>query len=126
MQYCQKRYYVDRRISLRKTYEQMVNCNCDTANALAVIGGKWKILMLYHISKDDKGFNELVRLLVGITPHTLSKDLRELIEDGLVEKTILQHIPPRTSYQLTDVGRELEPILLKIKEFGHRHPIKRH
>lgn len=111
-------------MKLRKTYEQMVRCNCDTANTLAVIGGKWKILILYHISKESKGFNELRRLLDGITPHTLSKDLKELVEDGLVEKTIIQNIPPKTNYKLTDIGKELEPVLQQIKEFGHRHPIK--
>ncbi|WP_429951679.1 winged helix-turn-helix transcriptional regulator [Enterococcus sp. AZ101] len=111
---------------MRKTYEQMIKCNCDTANTLAIIGGKWKILILYHLSKSNKGFNELCRLLSSITPHTLSKDLKELIEDELVKKTILQDIPPKTSYTLTDKGRELETVLIEIKKFGHKYPINKY
>ena len=92
---------------MRKTYQQMIKCHCDAANTLAIIGGKWKLLLLNHLLQDERGFNELSRLLKGITPHTLSKDLKELIEDGLVVKTILQEMPPKTSYALTDKGREL-------------------
>jgi len=108
---------------MRKTYQQMIKCHCDAANTLAIIGGKWKLLLLNHLLQDERGFNELSRLLKGITPHTLSKDLKELIEDGLVVKTILQEMPPKTSYALTDKGRELDLILTEIKKFGHKYPI---
>ncbi|HCM90869.1 MULTISPECIES: helix-turn-helix domain-containing protein [Vagococcus] len=108
---------------MRKTYEQMVECNCDTANTLAIIGGKWKILILYHLLQSDRGFNEMTRLLSGITPHTLSKDLKELIEDGMIKKTIIQNMPPKTSYSLTDKGKELETLLLEMKKFGNKYPI---
>ncbi|MGM0168489.1 hypothetical protein IGI39_004244 [Enterococcus sp. AZ135] len=109
---------------MRKTYEQMIACNCDSSNTLAVIGGKWKLLILHHLLKGTKRFNELSRLLTPVTPHTLSKDLKELIEDGLVEKKVYDQIPPKTEYCLTDKGRELEIILLEIKKFGQKYPIK--
>ncbi|MEG0256363.1 MAG: helix-turn-helix domain-containing protein [Vagococcus sp.] len=108
---------------MRKTYEQMARCQCDTANTLAVIGGKWKILILFHLLEKDRRFNELTRLLSGITAHTLSKDLKELAEDELIEKVIFGTIPPKTLYKLSPKGRELEAVLLGIKQFGHKYPI---
>ncbi len=110
--------------NLRKTYEQMVRCNCGTANTLAVIGGKWKIIIMYHLVDGKKRFNELVRILNSITPHTLSKDLKELEEDGLIEKHTYEVIPPKTEYSLTDKGRELQCILIAINNFGEKYPIK--
>ncbi|SLM86661.1 hypothetical protein FM121_11240 [Vagococcus fluvialis bH819] len=65
----------------------------------------------------------MTRLLSGITPHTLSKDLKELIEDGMIKKTIIQNMPPKTSYSLTDKGKELETLLLEMKKFGNKYPI---
>ena len=107
---------------MRKTYEQMVKCQCDAANTLAIIGGKWKILILHHLLESDKGFNELNRLLRGITPHTLSKDLKELIEDDLISKKVVSSSPLKTSYGLTEKGKELETMLIEIKKFGHKYP----
>ncbi|ALS00221.1 cinnamoyl ester hydrolase [Enterococcus silesiacus] len=110
-------------ISMRKTYEQMTKCNCATANTLAIIGGKWKILILYYLLESNRRFNELQRLLDSITPHTLSKELKELQEDGLVNKQVLQAIPPKTDYSLTKKGQELETVLLEIRKFGQKYPL---
>lgn len=108
---------------MRKTYEQMTECNCATANTLAIIGGKWKILILYYLLQKKRRFNELQRILKSITPHTLSKELKELEEDNLIHKEILQAIPPKTEYSLTEKGKELETILLEIHKFGKKHPL---
>lgn len=108
---------------LRKTYEQMVSCNCGTANTLALIGGKWKIMIMYHLIDGKKRFNELIRILNSITPHTLSKDLKELEKDGLIKKRTYEIIPPKTEYSLTDKGRELEAVLIAINNFGEKYPI---
>ncbi|MGG5317964.1 winged helix-turn-helix transcriptional regulator [Enterococcus sp. AZ072] len=109
---------------MRKTYEQMIECNCDMANTLAIVSGKWKLLILYHLLNKEHRFNELHRLLNRITAHTLSKELKELIGDGLIEKTTYNIIPPKTIYNISDKGKELEIVLVEMKKFGHRHPLK--
>ena len=111
-------------VKMRKTYEQMLSCNCGTANTLAVIGGKWKIMIMYHLIDGKKRFNELIRILNSITPHTLSKDLKELEKDGLIQKHTYEIIPPKTEYSLTNKGRELECVLIAINKFGEKYPIK--
>lgn len=110
---------------MRKTFKQMALCNCATANTLALIGGKWKILILYHLLNHPLRFNELERKLGTITPHTLSKELKELQEDDLVNKEIFAVIPPKTVYSLTNKGSELEPVLREIHNLGKKYPISK-
>ncbi|WP_051599214.1 winged helix-turn-helix transcriptional regulator [Metaclostridioides mangenotii] len=107
---------------MRKTFEQMALSNCATANTLALIGGKWKILILYHLLNRPLRFNELECKLGTITSHTLSKELKELQEDKLVNKEIFAVIPPKTVYSLTKKGYELEAILKEIHNFGKKYP----
>lgn len=106
---------------MRKTYRDMVECGCDSANTLAIIGGKWKILILYHLSMGTKRFNELGRLLPAVSAHTLSKDLLEMQEDGLIIKIKYDVIPPKTEYKLSEKGKELKTLLNEIKKFGGKY-----
>jgi DNA-binding HxlR family transcriptional regulator len=109
--------------SLRKTYKNLTDNNCPTANTMAIIGGKWKVVLLLRLYSQDRHFNELQNLLGDITPHTLNKELRELMEDGLVVKEIISIDPLKTSYKVTDKALELKESLLMIQEFGKRHSI---
>lgn len=78
----------------------------------SVIGGKWKILILWYVSfYQVQRFGELMRRLEGITQSTLTKQLRELEEDGFLHREIYREIPPKVEYSLTVLGKSFMPVL---------------
>lgn len=78
----------------------------------AVIGGKWKILILWYIAHYKvQRFGELKRRLDGVTQSTLTKQLRELEADGFLHREIYREIPPRVEYTLTELGQSFVPVL---------------
>lgn len=103
--------------------EPLENCRpCPVEFAVNAIGGKWKILILYHLlNKDIIRFNELQRLLSTVTHRTLTRQLRELEESGLVHRVAYAEMPPRVEYSLTDKGHSLTPILLQLQNWGIQH-----
>ncbi len=86
---------------------------CEPMSKLqAVIGGKWKILILWYVAHYKvQRFGELKRRLAGITQSTLTKQLRELEADGFLHREIYQEIPPRVEYSLTEFGQSFVPVL---------------
>jgi len=92
--------------------------SCPVETTLRVIGGRWKVLAIHYLLEDSRRFNELHRLLGGISPRTLTKQLRELERDGIVRREAFPEIPPRVEYSLTPLGRSLEPVLLSMDEWG--------
>jgi DNA-binding HxlR family transcriptional regulator len=92
--------------------------SCSVEVTLRVIEGRWKVLVLYFLLEDMKRFNELHRLLGGITPRTLAKQLRELERDGIVARKAYPEIPPRVEYSLTALGKSLEPVLQAMHHWG--------
>ncbi|MDB2539181.1 helix-turn-helix transcriptional regulator [Flavobacteriales bacterium] len=91
---------------------------CPLTNAMNVIGGKWKIVILGHLLKKEKRFGELNRAIQGVTQKMLTQQLRELEKDGIVHREIYKEIPPKVEYSLTDFGRSLEPIVNQLWAFG--------
>ncbi len=84
-----------------------------------LLNGKWKILILWYISKYGvRRFGELQRQLGEITQSTLTKQLRELEADGFINRYIYQEIPPKVEYSLTELGISFVPILKYMKEWG--------
>ena len=78
----------------------------------SVIGGKWKILILWYVSfYKVQRFGELMRQLDGITQSTLTKQLRELESDGFLHREIYKEIPPKVEYSLTELGQSFLPVL---------------
>jgi DNA-binding HxlR family transcriptional regulator len=91
--------------------------NCAVEAAIEAIGGKWKGVILYHL-ESTKRFNELRRLVPNITQRMLTKQLRELEADGIVQRTVYAEVPPRVEYDLTDFGRTLQPVLNELEKWG--------
>lgn len=91
---------------------------CTLYAALNLISGKWKGMILYHLLNGTLRFNALQRQL-GCSQRILIKQLRELEEDGLVERTVFAVVPPRVDYSITGEGRTLEPVLLGLRDWGH-------
>jgi DNA-binding HxlR family transcriptional regulator len=94
---------------------------CGLEAALDVIGGKWKIVILWHLNHGPRRFGELKRLVVGITEKMLIQQLRELESDGLVERKAYPEIPPKVEYSLTAMGVSLREALGPLCEWGSKH-----
>lgn len=104
--------------SLRIMTKKISTDPCKIALTLDIIGGKWKGPIIWWIKDEPKRFNELRRLLDGITQRTLTKQLRELTRDGLVERNQFEEIPPRVEYSLTPLCKSLIPILDELSNWG--------
>jgi DNA-binding HxlR family transcriptional regulator len=96
--------------------------NCEKELTLAVIGGKWKMLILWHLGKGGtKRFSELKTLMPGITQRMLVNQLRELEEDLIVHRKVYPVVPPKVEYSLTELGKSLIPILDAMYEWGKNY-----
>ena len=91
---------------------------CPVARAVRILDGKWTILVIRDLLRGTKRFSELRGSLMGISPKTLTDRLRELEEQGLVERAIYAEIPPRVEYSLTQRGRTLEPVISALAAWG--------
>ena len=91
---------------------------CSVEATLELIGGKWKVLILYHLVEQTQRFNELRRLLPEITQRMLTLQLRELEEDGLIHREVYPVVPPKVEYSLTDFGRTLLPVIGSMHQWG--------
>jgi DNA-binding HxlR family transcriptional regulator len=91
---------------------------CPVTATMEVIGGKWKILIMYLISNDINRFGKMSMMLKGISKQMLTSQLRELEQDGIIERKIYAEIPPRVEYFLTAKGKSLLPIIAMMKEWG--------
>lgn len=94
-------------------------CHVDTA--LSVIGGKWKLVILWHLTQSTLRFSELERRIEGITQKMLSQQLREMEKDGLVSRKVYPVIPPRVEYSITEHGKSLHIVLDELGKWGQMH-----
>ncbi|WP_110929143.1 winged helix-turn-helix transcriptional regulator [Bacillus massiliglaciei] len=96
--------------------------NCEKELTLSVIGGKWKMLILWHLGKEGtKRFGELKALIPGITQRMLVSQLRELEEDLIVHREVYPIVPPKVEYSLTEQGESLMPILDAMYSWGKNY-----
>ncbi|MGO4763656.1 winged helix-turn-helix transcriptional regulator [Cupriavidus sp. 2KB_3] len=97
---------------------------CGLDAALAVIGGKWKPLILFHLAHDTRRYGELSRLIGAVSHKMLSQQLKELEADGLVHRVDYKEIPPRVEYSLTAFGLTLAKALAPLCEWGTAHAME--
>lgn len=98
---------------------------CSVEATLAVIGGRWKPVILFKLMEQGVlRFGELRRLVPGVTQKMMTSQLRELENDGIVARKIYPEVPPKVEYSLTEYGRTLSPILLAMRDWGARHITK--
>lgn len=98
--------------------------NISVEATLEVIGGKWKCVILCHLTHGKKRTNELKRLMPSITQKMLTQQLRELEEDGVINRIVYNQVPPKVEYELSDYGKSLEQILSSLCAWGENHIIK--
>ena len=94
---------------------------CGLGPAFAVIGGKWKAVILWEIQAQPRRFGELRRLVAGISEKMLIQQLRELESDGLVHREVFREVPPRVEYSLTRLGVSLNKALGPLADWGARY-----
>lgn len=95
--------------------------HCPVEAALDVIGGKWKPLILWALGDNVMRFSELQKSLPGVNTKMLTKQLRELEEDGVITRKVYPEVPPRVEYAITDFGRTLIPILQALCTWGSEY-----
>lgn len=101
----------------RRNYDAAPACTMEAA--LNLINGRWKGVILFHLLHDGTTrFNALQRHCQGCTARLLTKQLRELEEDGFITRTVYPVVPPKVEYALTDEGRSIGPILLQLCDWG--------
>ena len=94
---------------------------CAVEATADIIGGKWKAVILYYLSRSPRRFNELRRLLPEVTQRMLTLQLRELEQDGIVHREIYQEVPPKVEYSLTEFGTSLGPIIVQMLDWGEHY-----
>lgn len=88
----------------------------------SVLSGKWKFLILWYIAVNKvQRFGELLRTLDGITQSTLTKQLRELEDDGFIHREIYKEIPPKVEYTLTEIGKSFTPVLTQMALWSQKN-----
>lgn len=98
-----------------------VDLNCPLRLTMSLLGSKWKSCILDELRHCSLRPSELHKLLPEATPRVLDLQLKELVEDGLVAKTIYPELPPRSEYAITELGRTLIPIIDAMIEWGNRN-----
>ncbi|ALX48934.1 winged helix-turn-helix transcriptional regulator [Lentibacillus amyloliquefaciens] len=97
---------------------------CRVEDALGILVGKWKPIILLHLLQEGtKRFNELRRSMPEITQKMLTKQLRELEEEDIIERVVYPQVPPKVEYSITEYGKSLEPILEAMHEWGTKHTL---
>lgn len=95
--------------------------NCPVEATLDVIGGKWKVVILFWLQDNISRFGELRRKIPDISERMLTQQLRELEEQGVVLRKVYPVVPPKVEYSLTAYGRTLGPITGLMCEWGKKH-----
>ena len=100
--------------------------SCPVTATMHVIGGKWKAILInaiYHTS--PARFGELKRSVIGITQSMLTSQLRELEDDGIINRKIYAEVPPKVEYTLTEFGLTLGPIIQSMAKWGEEYRINK-
>ncbi|MFJ7744486.1 winged helix-turn-helix transcriptional regulator [Peribacillus sp. NPDC097295] len=98
--------------------------NISVEATLEVLGGKWKCVILCHLTHGKKRTNELKRLMPNITQKMLTQQLRELEKDGVINRIVYNQMPPKVEYELSEYGQSLESILQALCTWGENHITK--
>jgi DNA-binding HxlR family transcriptional regulator len=95
--------------------------DCPLTAALAAVGGKWKLIIIYWLAEGDHHFAGLRRRMTSISHKVLTEQLRELAADGIVKRAPLGKVPAPVMYQLTAYGRTLLPLVESVRAWGRGH-----
>ncbi|RDU96267.1 winged helix-turn-helix transcriptional regulator [Trinickia dinghuensis] len=91
---------------------------CSVEEAMRLLGGRWRLLLVSYLLDGPKRFGELRKDVPGISQRMLTLDLRALEDAGLVRRTVFAEVPVKVEYQLTEDGLRMEPVVAVMKAFG--------
>ncbi|UGT70612.1 helix-turn-helix transcriptional regulator [Nocardia gipuzkoensis] len=94
---------------------------CGMTVAIDVVGGKWKMHLMWVLGTGPQRFGQIRRLLDGVSEKVLAENLRQLESSGVVHREVYPEVPPRVEYSLTPLGKELAVALRPLEEWGDRH-----
>ncbi len=97
---------------------------CPLTVMLAVVGGKWKCVILWCVMDGPRRFNELRRKMPGVTQKMLTQQLRDLERDGFLKRRVFAEVPPRVEYSATALAQSLRPVLLAMHDWAARRLLK--
>jgi len=97
---------------------------CPVESTLKVIGGKWKIIILWCLRDEIKRFSEIKREIPLITQKMLTQQLRELEVDGVIQRKVYAEVPPKVEYSMTDLGKSLKPVIEAMCVWGREYDKK--
>ena len=92
--------------------------NCPVETTLSLIGGKYKALILWHLSQGTLRFSQLRSRIGNATPKMLTQQLRELESQQLILREVYPVVPPKVEYSLTELGKSLMPVLVAMRDWG--------
>lgn len=92
--------------------------HCPVEAVMKMIGGKYKAVILWHLMNSKLRYSELHRIIPYVTDKMLTRQLRELEKDGLINRKVYPVVPPKTEYSLTETGKSLTPILDLLCDWG--------
>lgn len=95
--------------------------SCPVSATLSQIGGKWKPTIMYLISHDVNRFGEMMRMIEGISKKMLTKQLRELEKDELINRKVYAQVPPKVIYSITARGKSIGPLIISMREWGLKY-----
>ena len=95
--------------------------DCPIEKTLRLIVGKWKTILLWHLSSGTKRYGELKKLIPGVSEKMLIQSLRELEKDKLITRKVYPEIPPRVEYTLSHRGKSLSPLICALNTWGKKH-----
>ena len=91
---------------------------CPVATTVALIGSKWKLLIMRNLLARPWRFNELKKDLEGISQKVLTDSLRSMEADGIITRTVYPEVPPRVEYALSELGESMRPIIMSMETWG--------
>ena len=91
---------------------------CPVATTVALIGSKWKLLIMRNLLARPWRFNELKKDLEGISQKVLTDSLRSMENDGIITRTVYPEVPPRVEYALSELGESMRPIIMSMEAWG--------
>lgn len=101
--------------------EKAKTFQCPMELAMAIIGGKYKAVILWHLLDTTLRYNEIQKFIPKATPKMLSQQFKELEADGIISRKLYPVVPPRTEYSLTEMGKSLIPVIQALETWGEEY-----
>ena len=95
-----------------------VTARCPIRTTLELVGGKWKLMIIFQLAKNPLRLSELKKAIPDISEKMLIQELKKLVDSQLVTRKNYGEVPPRVSYQLNDIGHKVLPVLFEMKNFA--------